>query len=789
VASCGAAPCSVTDEPLDEAVAADRLQRRVTDRLLEGGTLADAAAMLAADPLVVEHSVTNTAVVFRTASTRRRWISRVDRELDFFVADRSRDTQSATEPLVTRPGNVDLLESKYALLLAPFEHPSFSSGMTEQLPRLRGLHDYRMGVRYKPHNHGLQSFADWDNYQFVWLTTHGEVLTLGTRTSGIIATGVPCGVDGYLAAHPEEMFGSTTAETLLERLRAGATDAEVIALLGANGPTLWQELQRRGTAFTRQASTGHHGATCFTLQAHVDGSTKKRIEVLGLDDDFWAQHYPQGLANTVVILDGCRAAAVRIPTGTPSRILGWSEYVRVSDSVRSTRDMVQHLAAGVSVDQMFTRGAMRHTFSFCSASAANDRSFPTTCTTEANAPGRMIETKPLYTMSGSGGGDLRIREVVRAMPSDALLSFDELPEHTVNAVRRADHWDIALDALVEGFTRSERPMHRVGLRVHNGPTIVTPAEVPEDHTTYATVGDEMNPEFALGKARWTINASIPNFWVSSEDTVDLDLFTSLPEGGESVDRFTVQLAKPGPDQWQLRTTGLVSIALSGTLVGATSAQAVNGHWPLLLLQNDRSVTAGATLTLAGHPGRRAACGGDVGAYEAILAIGTGRYTATGPVRVTITQFDTDALIATWTGTIGAIDNSRPMHDPVQVAVEGSMRWHRGGCNVDVTPNTTYVGAMHDPESGVCIEYFSGSVISSEAIFRAGCDAGNAGMLCLFPPTRCPSTPRIGSCSYRTPGAPPGLRDTIMHFQRLPEEATLDGLQLGCSTDNGTWIAP
>lgn len=790
-ASCGDAPCSVTDEPPEAALAADRLQRRTTDRLLDGATLADAAAMVAADPLVLEHSVTDTALVFRMANTRPRWISRVDRTLDFFVADHARDTQSATEPLVTRPANVDALESKEALLLAPFEHPSFGSAMIAQVPRLRAVLDYRAGVRYQPHNHGLQSFAAWNHYQFVWLTTHGEIATVDGRISGVIATGVPCGVDGYLAANPAAMFGATRAATVLERRRAGATSAQIIAMLGADGPAHWQEIERRGTALTRQLSAGHHGATCFSVQAHIGAAAedKKHIEVMGLDDAFWAQHYPRGLGNTVVILDACRAAAVQIPGGTPSRIIGWSEYVRVSDSITSVGDMVQQLAAGVSVDQLRARGAQRYTHRFCSASSVNNTSWPMTCTNEANQRGRRIETEPLLTASGSSGDDLRIREVVRAMPTDAQLSFDELPEHTVDAVHRANHWDIALDATVEGFTRSERPMHRVGLRVHNGPTIVTPVEVPEERSSYATVGDETNPAFALGRARWTLNASVPELWVSTDETVDLELFASLPEGGESVDRFTVRLATPGPDQWQLRTIGPVAIALSGTLVSSTSAQAVNDHWPLQLLLNRDSLTAAATVVLTGHPGRRAACGGEAGAFDANLAIGTGRYTATGPVRVTITQFDSDALVASWNGTIGAIDNSRPMDGAVEVTVEGSMRWHRGGCNVDVTPSTTYVGAMHTPEAGVCTEYFSGSPISSEAIFRLGCDEANAGTLCLFAPTRCPSAMRIGSCSYRTPGAPPGLRDTIMHFDRLPEETTLDQLQLGCSTQNGTWIAP
>jgi hypothetical protein len=711
-------------------------------------------------------------------------------EQRFFVADDARDTQRSSGALVVRQHPEARDEAKSALLLAPFEHSSFRSAMPALQPVIEATRDYRGRVQFTPHNGGLASFRGWNQHEFVWVTTHGEVINVDGGQRTMLLTGIPCGVDGYLARAPNAMIGEQTAANVLTLLREGRPEAAILATLGPDAATHWAALMQRGTEFTRDATMGTHGASCVPANDHGSAGSVQRIEVLGLDARFWAQAYPHGLGNTVVLLDACRGSAAQIRPASPSRVIGWTDYVKTDHSIRAAGDFVRQLMAGVSVDQALSRGTARYELEYCSAAAAWDTSAGPSCTADRGHVGTMIITSLRRSFSGSGGGDARVREVVRGLHPITGASMDEHEAAgAIDAVHRADHWDFSFNVRVDGFTASEVAAQRVGVRHPSGAIIAAPTMIPTERARYGLVGAETTPSLAIGVVEWTMNVSVPASLVDSDGDVELELFVTLPEGEESKDRFTVHLGTPGPDEWNLRATGPVGASLSGTLVSAPAAQAVNDRWTLQLLHGTSDTRPGVHLVLSGHPGRRPACGGEVGRFAAAISFQQSRFLFSGEVQLEVSQFDAEALRATWSGQVEAVDTARPMEPRVLVDVTGSMRWHRGGCSTDVTPTTTYVGSMNAAEAHTCIEYFSGSVISTPEIFRTGCDEGGAGALCLFPPERCAAAGRIGSCSYRAQGVIEGLRDTVMHHYRLPEESTIEELQLGCRVQNGTWIAP
>lgn len=464
-----------------------------------------------------------------------------------------------------------------------------------------------------------------------------------------------------------------------------------------------------------------------------------------------------------------------IAAATPSRVFGWSDFVKTDFARTTTADVMQQwIDGGITVDQSMDRGRARHSLT-CTSAAAGDVEITTTL-------GHWINT--------IDGPDVRLREVIHVLEPELGIPVDQLTSPlAVQTTNTATTMSFALELQVDGFTASERMGQRVGVRHPSGLVLVPPSEIPLDRTMFRQVGPGTQPStHTVGRARWTQRVTVPRDLVSSDGELSLEAFVSLPEGGESVDRITVRPQTTGPDTWNLRATGLVAASLSGTRVRAESPRAVEDSWVLSLLTDADSTSSAATIVLRNHQGVQPQCAGATGMFTADVVFTQAGKAFTGSVQMQIAQFDRDAMVATLRGTVEALDPSRGVGEPVSVELNGALRWHRAGCHPEVVANTAYVGAIHVATTGVCTAYHSASIIASTAILQAGCAAGGATTECITPPAQCPTTARMGRCNMRVPGSSDAWRDTVQHFYPITDGPTPEELQQFCASQNGTWLA-
>ncbi len=318
VTECGAPdyPCDWADVPDATIDVTQRLTDEARARVVAGGSFADVAAWLQSQPGVATVESDDHAVRFRPVGGRAVWV--VD-EATFRGPAAARDSDfrlaSVRIPVAGPPTDPDALvggdiEDKQALVLSPyfwnFDPNDSAPSATAALQATRGYAGHVtqiLNAKKGDQTVGLDAFEHWDQYDVVFVSSHGARICGAERCRAVIAAGE----------------------------------------LGAGQPISWfQRRSLRGTGVELMTD----GSGTFTML---------------LDADFFRNWYPNGLDETLVIIDACETLGPKVSDiadvlrGSTSEYLGWTETVNAAISTTATSTLLKSMATGLTVRQAYRR--------------------------------------------------------------------------------------------------------------------------------------------------------------------------------------------------------------------------------------------------------------------------------------------------------------------------------------------------------------------------------------------------------------------------------------------------
>ena len=318
VTECGAPdyPCDWADVPDATIDLTQRLTDEARARVVAGGSFADVAAWLQSQPGVATVESDDHAVRFRPVGGRAVWV--VD-EATFRGPAAARDSDfrlaSVRIPVAGPPTDPDALvggdiEDKQALVLSPyfwnFDPNDSAPSATAALQATRGYAGHVtqiLNAKKGDQTVGLDAFEHWDQYDVVFVSSHGARICGAERCRAVIAAGE----------------------------------------LGAGQPISWfQRRSLRGTGIELMTD----GSGTFTML---------------LDADFFRNWYPNGLDETLVIIDACETLGPKVSDiadvlrGSTSEYLGWTETVNAAISTTATSTLLKSMATGLTVRQAYRR--------------------------------------------------------------------------------------------------------------------------------------------------------------------------------------------------------------------------------------------------------------------------------------------------------------------------------------------------------------------------------------------------------------------------------------------------
>ncbi len=317
----GITECGAPDYPCDWAMVPDatiETTQRLTDaarsRIVAGTSFADVSAWLQAQPDVATVESDDHTIRFRPVGGRPVWL--VD-QATFRGPTASQRSEihlaTARVPVAGPPAEQDSLvggdiEAKQALVLSPyfwnFDPSDSAPAAAAALEATRGYAGHVSQVSNLSKGDqsvGLDAFEHWDQYDVVFVSSHGARI---------------CGVD---------------------RCRAVIAAGE----LPAGQPISWY----------RRVSLRGSGVELVTDQTGAMGML--------LDADFFRNWYPSGLDQTLVIIDACQTLGPKVSDiadalrGTTSEYLGWTETVNAAVSTAATSALLKQLATGLTVRQAY----------------------------------------------------------------------------------------------------------------------------------------------------------------------------------------------------------------------------------------------------------------------------------------------------------------------------------------------------------------------------------------------------------------------------------------------------
>lgn len=300
-------PCTLADVP--PAVLDGTLSTLALAAALPQLTDPDSAlAWLAARPDMAEAQAEDGVVRFRLAGGAPAWILDLTGTLPSEPAA-PQGAKSVVGEDTDGNATVDNRDAKRALVLAPFLwqfHPYDESDLLAG--QIRGLRGYADDVVF----HGNENessrdvlysdFLDWDDYDLVYLSTHGGRVRLpdGIRTSVVIDTGIPWDLrDDAVSTMPG------------------------VVPLGL--------VDRRG------------------------GFSNAVVRV-GLTEDFFRTVYPDGLDDALVVFSACKSGAAagnalaEALAGRRFVMLGWSENVPSRGAFDAAGLLMEKLGQGLAAE-------------------------------------------------------------------------------------------------------------------------------------------------------------------------------------------------------------------------------------------------------------------------------------------------------------------------------------------------------------------------------------------------------------------------------------------------------
>ncbi len=527
-------PCTIADTPEEiRAATVDVLMDAL--RVRHASSMEDAIAFLASVPEMAEVLGGNDAIRFRLRGGAPAWLT------DVSVGDTSTTKAAVKRPAdlkhiptgagfqakvvgedSNRDGKIDNEDTKRALLLAPFEW-QFSSDETRLISgNLMGLPAYEGNVRFVSNpdtfnqNVELADFQSWDDYDFIFVSSHGS---RECRESDFTEQSW-CGV---------------------------AINTGIVV----STPTMSIPGILYGVAYS---------------QKEVDelGFTPERLIKVMVTGPFFRTHYPNGLDNSVVILSACEtggrfAGAFAEDLGGEDFVMvAWSEKVPVPDAFSASTMLVEELVNGLTTEealQKLDEAGLRAVLNNNLETAEFTRYAPN------GGDQRIIELPTILHEGKEMLDDTDIALLVEGTPGDEVndrLNLDlrvkgVLPDkkdqyqirYEVGGRQATGTYDLASASEAEGYAYVVEHDVDLGFPLESGPLkLEAIVDLPEGGESRFQV------DATVGRCFWRLEIGGPQGGVYSGKWAEFDFVTGLitlnPNSGfDPVSSILVELFNPG----------------------------------------------------------------------------------------------------------------------------------------------------------------------------------------------------------------------------------------------------
>jgi hypothetical protein len=658
---------------------------------------------------------------------------------------------------------------KKALIVDPF---SFQFGSTVETwkAQLEELHDYERVDYFKDDMIPDVYFANWNDYRFVWVLSHGAYLPDPDDPDyTAIFSAQQCGMNRWLGTEIADGNGGET-------LRNGQTLGWVFglprpqaeALLTADQLSRWRNFRDEEIQMLTDSGRdcGFLDMGSLTVPGQ-QGLTRAPafLDFIYYDEAWFSTKYPGGLDEVLVQLSVCSSLAVPNlgGSGSTAAIFGWTEPVGATQDDATT---------AVLFDRLIERGETASD-AFEKLEELGPRSH--------QWDGKTTELK-LSTFSG--GERARMREIVTILDPEALGPFPD-EGGTIEARELPGDGTTLLDItlLLEGFGKTMPEEFKVQIFDGNDSPISAEWEVDE-------------PTEGSSKTFMTLEATL-NQEVTAATEVELEARVTLPEEPGTVyskHPIKVTVLPAIESAWRFTVGGAGTAR--GDFINAPSATAFlddEGRlvWQIGFTQNEGSAELpSAFLYIIDHPGRSTECTGPTGNFNGIFWIsytpqevfggGDGDGECGDIVAVGIQSFSkSDDLVGTVNGIICKPEVQGEEVVLVPTPLNGRFAWPAAGCGAD--PGGGLVKSLVSADQpALCTDVYPNAAIAP-AIDMI-CSQG--GITCSDDP--CPTDGQIGQCDYRSSATPIGFRGQIQHFGPNPEWPTLPELAQACEMQLGVW---
>ena len=409
-------PCSLADVP--EAVYEASYNALLeAQEIMNTGTMEDVRSYLEELPDMAEVNGDETAIRFRFEGGSPAWF--LDVNYTSIALDARKPSQSFRDDVMisnsvvgedrTTDDKVNNRDPKKALIISPYKwERKFDDGsvmarsVLNSIPEYEGNIDYVVNKDTTDTNVILDDFYSWDNYDYIYLITHGsnvckELTVLKNQRNKneekchtFIATGLTMDVNSQPASRGLIIYGTKNKE------------------LGISDP----------------------------------------VVKIGLSEDFFRIAYPDGLDNAILNITACQVAAesgsnlANILNGGKFVMMGWTDSVFNSHQFHANKTLLEMLQKGLPLEYALEKvdeaGYKRVTFTY-----KNE-----TITTE-------------YKRFAPNGGDQRIREVIKLVDLNGPLEDGDL----ITAERKNGTDHLNLNALVEGVTEDEKDQYTIRIEM------------------------------------------------------------------------------------------------------------------------------------------------------------------------------------------------------------------------------------------------------------------------------------------------------------------------------------
>lgn len=413
-------PCSPAEESPQARALSDRYVGEVQARLVDGESFEDIAAWLGAQEDIAEVIGDSEAVRFRVTDGAVQWAYAPPDGITKPVPTAKLGTSSehefsqVSEKAVLRENDSESNIKKKALVIEPFEE-FIATPTLSWRSELEQLHDYET-VDYFANRDVLDvHFGSWNEYRFVWVTTHGKFLPETEPEYSALYSSRMCKESGWLREEILER-GNGNELTKDETTRLRDLFGEPRTFI-EQSITVAQGERLRAYENLETENQSDRGVFCGTIKMHwipipgdspSDGVlTNVPVRYWAYNEEWYEDRYGSGLENTFLYLRACSSNAIPVLTASGSRgaIVGWSNTINSANDDQTI---------GVLFDRMINEG---ETFADALA-AVRQAGF-------AEFSQSNVSAQLVVVSTGDGGEEFRIREIISIVDPELRLPLPD----------------------------------------------------------------------------------------------------------------------------------------------------------------------------------------------------------------------------------------------------------------------------------------------------------------------------------------------------------------------------